>query len=200
MDNPSIPQSTKNNNMHPDVIRRAVACAVRKLGPVDQPTFEDMLQTAWEKVLRYAPDAHEAYQYQVAQWGAYKHFFNYELEKRKAWNENTWVTAHLSLEDFVTDAGDEQLAAAQQTDPTARTLPVTGDALIALLAHARKSNSDKPANAATLRAATKDAKILTLLAQGYNNKGIAQELDTNPDNIRAHRWQIRKILKSQLVA
>jgi hypothetical protein len=202
MDNLSITLSLKKDNLHPDVIRRAVCGAVKKIGHVTQDAFDDMLQAAWAQTLQYTPaDAHEAMHYQMAQWGAYKHFFNYELENRKAWNdETTRVSPHLSLEeDFTTDAGDEELAT-EQTDPTARTLPVTGGALIALLAHARKHGSNKPANASTLRAATKDAKILELLAQGYNNRGIAQELGTNPDNIRAHRWQICKILKSQLVA
>ena len=44
-------------------------------------------------------------------------------------------------------------------------------------------------------AAVRDARIVALLSQGYNNLGIAHELEIPPEHVKVYRRQIRHMLR-----
>lgn len=50
-----------------------------------------------------------------------------------------------------------------------------------------------------LEAATRDARIVAMLCEGYSDIGIAQELGTKTENIKKYRQHIRKVLEKELV-
>ena len=91
---------------------------------------------------------------------------------------------HIGLSELETDAGDLNIAASAAADTDVRSLPISGDDLVDFLARTRKGYNT-PYHDKSVRAARKDARIIELLAAGYTNFGIAQELGTSADAVRA---------------
>lgn len=181
---PSLYYVPKSN--HPALVRRAVYSATRELGELTKEDYHDMLQEAQLFILKYAQGKHEAYQYKVARWAALGFYFRHILEGRAGQKRGgPWVEAHYSLNERIDTAAPVKTT-------TARVLPVATPALVKLLARTRAKGERLTARG--IKAAKKDVRILQLLAAGYNNFGIAQELGISPASVRACRMRIRRTL------
>jgi DNA-directed RNA polymerase specialized sigma24 family protein len=182
---------------YPELVRRAVCSGIRKLNQsFRNQDFEDMLQLAWMRVWQYAQDREPAYQFQTARSAVYNWFFRFDLEKRATGDE--LVPHHHSLEEMMeTETGELNLAETVIEDRVGN-LPIGENELVEMLAQTRVGYHSKHEwqRARSRSAAAKDARIITLLAQGYTNFGIAQEMGISPDQVRARRSRIRKALSS----
>ena len=185
---------------YPELVRRAVCSGVRKLHTaIPDRDLEDMLQRAWMRVWQYARDREPEYQFVTARSAVYEWYFRFDLEGR-AEGVKERVYHHQSLEEMETEDGELNIAETVAEDRVGN-LPISEDELTEMLAKTRVGyhSTYEWQRARSRAAAEKDARIITLLAQGYTNFGIAYELGISPDHVRARRSRIRKALSSLLL-
>ena len=190
-----------DDSIYPDFVKAAVYTAIRKIkvGVTDQDA-EDMLQEAWARVLFRAGDKPESYQFVTAHRAALDYFFKFILEKRRPFGSKHFVKRHTSLENWRSETGEDGFPAPPQTPQHANSLPISEDALVTLLASTRASYTNPRYRGIITRGARRHARIIVLLARGYNENGIARELNTTTHTIRSSRSKIRRALTGVLNA
>ena len=176
---------------HSDLVRSAVYSATRNLGELTKEDYHDMLQEAQLAIFKYAQGKHPAYQYKVARWATLGFYFRHILEGRAGQKRGgPWVEAHYPLNERLDIAAQDNLNTTRLSKP--RPLPIQGDELARIFASSRSRSGRLTSR--SMKAAWKDVRILQLLAAGYNNFGIAQEIDISPASVRACRMRIRRTL------
>ncbi len=189
----------------PDLVRIAVLCAIKQLKTtVTDQDLEDMIQAAWLRVW-IVRDKSESYQFITARNEALTYFYRYCLESTKKATLDPWTPIG-SLEQWKSDAGDLDLSDEKplvtwtsqgKTQPEARTIPIDQTDLAIIMASTYRSYYTH-ARPKAINAGKKDALVLMLLLQGYNNRGIAQEMGIKPRSVVCRRSKIRKKLETLL--
>jgi len=128
---------------------------------------------------------------QVAMW-----IFEFLREDRSHRNDGDYIRIeHVAINPTMT-MGDDPESILIRREEAAEFQDILSDAADVILEIMKSSR--KQQNGRTLKAAVRDANIILLALQGYNDKGIAHELGDVPENVRIYWRQASQIIEEWL--
>lgn len=198
MSNTIIPSNGNGNKpiptgQYPAIARKATFSAIKsKLGypTLTGQDLEDMLQEAWVAAFRCSHKP-APYQFVAARRAVVSYFFRYTLARKDARPPGSQRQPSIWENATSLSILNEEKLMVSPPDPPAQGDTVEAEDLIELLLAAYKTSPKY-----THRRIRKDARVLALLAQGYNNNGIAQEMGVSTSAIRSRRARLRRTLKA----